>query len=342
MVLNLQEEISNMKNSNNIKNSNNANNLNLINLNTQKELDLLREKVDLIEKDNNEIIKLNNEELKKYKEKFSQLINYSYIFIDNIRNLFYILKKNIPLEEFLSSINSSNKPNDIINRENIFDRIETEITKFEYLFSKSFSNINSEKEYITSFSNLIFPNTNQTHNNSITNFESSFNQNPVKDFNIGNRNFAHINTVNTETNINNNSIHKEVFENTKLNLIASREKNRELIEFINKLELKNKLLEEQFEITKYNYNSELKQKFSEENNKMTLNNSMNVIKTNPNFYTITQGNSDLVNEYKSEIEELKSKNIEVETTINYIKKLNKDLESKNNLLEEELIKTKKI
>jgi len=298
MVLNLQEELNKQKNSNNKTPNHFENN---------KELELLKEKIDNIEKDSDYLISINNEKLKKHKESFHSFLGLSQTFLLNLRNLFMALKKNFPLQKhFLinnensitnasASINSS-VSTDLFLKEKILERIENEISKFEYLISS---------QNTTS--------TNKINNNSDNN----------KYYNINYNSFIQ---------------NDDLMENDTFNsLLASKEKNKELTDMLNKLELKNKLLEEQLGILKYNYNSELKQKFaSVEENRTSLSTSINAI-----HHISLSNNSERIEKLKSELDLVKEKNDETEATLDYIRKLNKDLETKNNLLEEELVKAKK-
>lgn len=318
MVLNLQEELNKQRSKEQFKLTNNSSN--------QKELDLLKDKIDNIEKDCNFLIAINNEELKSYKENFSSFIFSSKKLSQNMQESFIAIKKHfLPLEQMLIDKNASNSVNsDLIIRDKIFEKIENEFYKFESLISQNqAASSNSANQAIKDKSNNEGLDDYAKLNN--TNFNN-------KDY----KNYLSKNNKDDENLI----INADLFENNRISLLASKQKNKEITEMLNKLELKNKLLEEQVEVLKYNYNSELKQKFAAaEENRTSLSNSVYAV--NPNSNSNNACDSDEAEKLKSELLILKEKNEETEATLDYVKKLNKDLETKNNLLEEELVKIKK-
>lgn len=321
MVLNLQDELNKHRNfkTNSVNFSVN-----------EKELEILKEKIDNIERDSNFLISINNEELKNYKENFNSFLASSQTFLLNLKNLFIALKKNLPLQEYSINNNINNNKNnasislntDLFLKDKILEKIENEFSKFDYLISQNisnnFNNNNNNNEYHI---NQLNHNTNFTNNHEINNYNANHN---LKTDNI-------------------NYTNNDLLDNrNKTNLLsASKQKNKELTEMLNKLELKNKLLEEQLVILKYNYNSELKQKFAAEENPICLSTSLHA-KTQILNPDIASSNFEFAEKkLKSEFENLKEKNEETEATLDYIRKLNKDLETKNYLLEEELIKARK-
>jgi hypothetical protein len=315
MVSNLQQEL--RKQSNSGKNNTTI-------YSNQKELELLKEKIDNIEKDSNFLISINNEELKKHKENFVCFIISSNKFLQNLQNLFIALKKLcFPMQEFLETQDAFNSVNtDLILKDKILEKIENVFSKFEFLITQNNPNIADIK--INNTSNF---------NYSVDKFLSPNNINTN-------------NTINSTNKINNNNYNNnsspsdgyEVSENTKISLLASKEKNKEFTEMLNKLEVKNKLLEEQVEMLKYNYNSELKQKFAAEENRISLSSNYCI---NPICNPNAACGNEIMEKLKSDLQAFKEKQQEAEATLDYIKKLNKDLETKNTLLEDELVKTKK-
>jgi len=334
MVSNLQNEI------NKFKSSEDLNLKNVIHSSNQKDLDLLKERIEKIEKENNNLMGINHEELRKNKEQYTYFVKSTQKFWENIRNLFLTLQKTIPLEDYLIQTNSFNVSNEKYDLNKIFEKLENEFSNFGYLINQALTSKSIDEN------SLIIFNTNKENSPTqipffINNHEYSKNNtcNNLQKEITTDKNAFFDNKKNNNTNIN----EKGNFEITNHTFISLKEKNKELIEIINKLEIKNKLLEDQFEILKFNYNTELKLKNEKETKKdktRSLNRSLNNSNEN-NWNNNYKENDNLLENLKSEMEEQKAKYKEIEITLEYIRKLNKDLESKNAILEEELINSKK-
>lgn len=298
---------------NNNKNSEKKININFNDFDNNKFL--VKEKIEQETQNDINYLTSNKTEKPRLKnENFKTFFNRIHNFIENFKSLLIILKNKKHSKDFSSKINSTNFSNDINDDIKIFERIDNEILKFEYLINQNFKLFkNSEKDILVC-------------NNSI-NYE-------VNKFN----NYSFVETVDDLNNINVSSMNKGFTENNFLSLIASKEKNKELEKIIIEWELKNKNLEEQLEILKYNYNSELKNKFSEDI-KIHLNSNFNLI-SNDTFYQDIS-NPIVVNFQKQFDEEKKNIIRKYEKSIECIQNLNKDLEEKNNQLEGKLEKSEK-
>lgn len=349
MVLNLQTENHKLKFSESQK-------LDFSNTNA-KELELLKQRIEEVDKENNFLIYKNNEEFQSIKENFISFVQSSEFILKNIKNLFIALQKYLNLNESTTGNMSSRHKYDeshsnyplSLDKVKIFEKIDQEIHDFQYLINQV-TNYKSADDEMLNYSNdynkkisfstlslnkkLIYCCNN---NNYIDNKKSTYNN--------CNYNF---NKYCQNKNLNNFDNH--LFDNnSNSSIVKFREKNEELIELINKLEVKNKILEEENQVLNYNYNMELKHKFAEDkiNSEFFTLNAEHMHKINNHFNEeinkLTEKNKALTGEIeklKSEFEEENKKLVESEAMLIYTKKLNKDLNMKNEILEEELLKLK--